>query len=116
MAAFDALYDVSECTTSCSFNSNYPQKLKEQESSTESALNLVNDMLGMLPFVENMEDAVMKLRVTKDTVKDIFGLIQEASGFAFSLTGKNEMQSEQKDFMFAVSRLIPYFLKRAHFP
>ncbi|KLO09479.1 hypothetical protein SCHPADRAFT_562903 [Schizopora paradoxa] len=77
MGAFDKLYE----------------KLKEQEETNSSVLDLLNSLLNLLPFVGNADDAVMKLRVTREVIEGMFDHIQEVSDFALKLADGNEIQS-----------------------
>ncbi len=69
--------------------------MEEQETTTTAAVGLVKDMLGMLPFVENVDEAVMRLRITRETVKDMFKLIEEVSELAVKLTVTSRLQGER---------------------
>ncbi len=40
------------------------KKLKEQETTQQSAIELVVSMLNMFSFVEDLDEAVMKLKMT----------------------------------------------------
>ncbi len=68
--------------------------MEEQETTTTAAVDLVKDMLGMLPFVENVDEAVMKLRITRETVKDMFKLIEKVSELAVRLTVTSGLQGK----------------------
>ncbi len=57
-------------------------------------MDLVNSMLDMLSFVENVNDAVMKLKITRKTVKEMFELIQKVSDFALKLIGTCGLKGE----------------------
>lgn len=51
-------------------------------------------MLNLLPFVDNADDAVMKLRVTREVIKEMLDHMQEVSKFSLKLADGNEIQSE----------------------
>ncbi|KLO09471.1 hypothetical protein SCHPADRAFT_1000213 [Schizopora paradoxa] len=69
------------------------KKLEEQEETNSSILELLNSLLKLLPFVDNADDAVMKLRVTREVVEEMFVHIQKVSDFALKLADGNEIQS-----------------------
>ena len=45
----------------------------------------MNGMLGILAFVKNVDEAAMKLSITKEVVSEIFRLIQEVSDLAVNV-------------------------------
>ncbi len=70
------------------------KKLKGQQSNRQSAIYLVTSMLDMLYFVEDGNSALMKLRITKEFVRDMLYLIPEVCKFALDLAEKNLVKGE----------------------
>ncbi|KLO06852.1 WD40 repeat-like protein [Schizopora paradoxa] len=59
--------------------------LEEQENTTKEAKDLLNGMLDILSFFNSVDEGARKLRITRDVVKDMFKLIQEAAGLALKV-------------------------------
>ena len=92
MKVFDIFYEVIELLFVIFCHIDLFQKLKEQGNAKALVIDLANGMIAMLSFLDDVDGAVMKLRVTKETVKDMFQLMEKVSDFAVQITEKPVLQ------------------------